>query len=120
MAKTQRINDFTINLGRSSRRNVHTEMLESAQKLVDQADISNLSLQFERGGAPLGNPVLGKMVGKRTAISIVADKKLKKYGLKELADSARRIPNRTFWCKKRKCIKALKKTRYQTTRSTGY
>ena len=112
MAKTQRINDFTINLGRSSRYNVHAEMLESAQKLVDQADISNLSLQFERGGAPLGNPVMGKMVGKRTAISVIADKKLKKYGLDELGDSTRRIPSRTFWPKKTKCIKALKKTRY--------
>ena len=112
MAKTQRVNDFTINLGRSSRYRVHAKMLESAQELVDQADIGNLTLQFERGGAPLGNPVLGKIVGKRTAISVIADRKLKKYGLKELADTTRRIPNRTFWFEQRQCIKAFKKTRY--------
>ena len=112
MAKTQRIDDFTINIGRSSRRRVHSDTVELAQKIVDQADIGNLRIQFERDGAAIGQSVMGKLVGKKTAISVVSDKKLKKYGLDELGDSTRRIPSRTFWPKKTKCIKALKKTRY--------
>ena len=110
MAKTQRIDDFTINIGRSSRRNIHSDTLDLAQKVVDQADISNLTIQFERNGAALGQPVMGKSVGKTTAISVVSNKKLKKYGLEELGNNTRRISNKSFWRKTRKSFNTLKKT----------
>jgi len=117
MAKTQRIDDFTINIGRSSRRNIHSDTLDLAQKVVDQADIGNLTIQFERDGAAIGQSVMGKLVGKKTAISVVSDKKLKKYGLDELGDRARRISNKSFWRTTRERFKASKKTGNQTRRS---
>ena len=117
MAKTQRIDDFRINIGRSSRRNIHSDTVDLAQKVVDQADIGNLTIQFERDGAALGQPVMGKSVGKTTAISVVSDKKLKKYGLDELGDGARRISNKSFWRKTRKSFKTFKKTGNQTRKS---
>jgi hypothetical protein len=114
MAKTQRIDDFTINIGRSSRRNIHSDTLDLAQKVVDQADIGNLTIQFERDGAALGQPVMGKFVGKKTAISVVSNKKLKKYGLEELGNNTERISDKPFWRKTRKSFKTLKKTGNQT------
>ncbi|MFZ4104886.1 hypothetical protein [Flavobacterium sp.] len=80
MAKTQNINDFQINIGRSSRRKVDKSILGTAQNLIDEANITGSVFQFQQNEAPIGKAVSGASVGRRTTISVVSDKNMIKLG----------------------------------------
>lgn len=111
MAQTQKINDFIINIGRSARIGINKEVVESSQRLVDQADIGKLRIGFSRNGESLGGIVPGSLVGRKTAISVVSDRKLKKYGLFEVGSSLR-TSSRISWGAAAKRNKNAKKTGY--------
>ena len=111
MAQTQKINDFIINIGRSARRGTDKEIVEASQRLVNQADIGKLRVGFSRNGELLGSVVPGSVVGRKTAISVVSDRKLKKYGLHEVGSSLR-ISSRMVWRGTTKRNKNAKKTGY--------
>ena len=78
---TQNVNNFIINIGRSSRRKVNTGMLTNVQKIVDQAQIGDSDLSFERNGMQFGRVVSGEEISRRTIISVVSDKVLKKINM---------------------------------------
>ena len=80
MAKTQNIDYFKINIGRSSRRKVDKNILEVSQNLIDEANIPGSVFRFQQNGATIGRATSGISVGKKTAISVISDKNMIKLG----------------------------------------